>query len=233
MHLLKNILNLAKKKKSLTKEGIEGINEVGHRKYVGDLWDEMGNLQFNFLINNGLKSDDIFLDIACGSLRAGVKLIPYLNEGNYLGIEKELSLIELGIKKELGDKLYRTKKPELIISNKFEFKKLSKIPNYAIAQSLFTHLPPKLINSCFKNLRSHFDEKGIFFATFFLADRKFNNPSKPHDHDSFRYTIEEMKNFGEENGWKAEYLGNWNHPRNQKIVKYTIKPLSNDSSTKI
>ena len=45
-------------------------------------------------------------------------------------------------------------------------------------------------------------------------------PKKPHDHCSFSYTKEEMVGFGEMNGFLANYIGEWNHPRNQVIVEY-------------
>ena len=152
-------------------QGEKGILQLGHRKYVGGLWEEIGKLQFEFLIKNGLKPDDIFMDIACGSLRAGIHLIPYLNSGNYLGIDKEQSLIHLGIKNELGEELVIQKKPEFIISPDFGFHQFSKIPNFAIAQSLFTHLPPSDIHNCFTNLKQHFSNDGIFFCYLF-CDRK-------------------------------------------------------------
>jgi len=67
-----------------------------------------------------------------------VRLIPYLDRGNYLGIEKEETLVRIGIAKELGPELYTSKAPEFVISQTFEFEKFSRKPNFALAQSLFT-----------------------------------------------------------------------------------------------
>ncbi|PKQ46710.1 hypothetical protein [Confluentibacter flavum] len=223
MNLLQKLFSFNKKNKSTIPHGKKGVDKVGHRTYVGGLWDEIGKLQFDFLVAKGLKPSDKFMDIACGSLRAGVHLIPYLEKGNYLGIDKEKKLIELGLSHELDNKWMTLKEPEFIISNKFEFEKFTKTPNYAIAQSLFTHLPPKLINECFSKLKDHFDKEGVFYATYFISEEKHKNPNKPHDHGIFKYTIEEVKQFGDLNGWNVEYIGNWNHPRNQQIVKYTLK----------
>ena len=47
----------------------ENLNRVGHREFVGGHWDQIGELQFGFLIRQGLKPGHVFLDIACGSLR--------------------------------------------------------------------------------------------------------------------------------------------------------------------
>jgi len=63
-----------------------------HREYVGGMWEEIGTLQFNFLLSRGLKPESYLLDIGCGSLRLGVKAIPYLERSHYLGIEKHARL---------------------------------------------------------------------------------------------------------------------------------------------
>jgi D-alanyl-lipoteichoic acid acyltransferase DltB (MBOAT superfamily) len=57
--------------------------QKAHRDKVGGLWDVMGKLQFDFLKANGLMPEHSFLDIACGSFRAGRFLIDYLECGNY------------------------------------------------------------------------------------------------------------------------------------------------------
>ncbi|MEM1217997.1 MAG: class I SAM-dependent methyltransferase [Bacteroidota bacterium] len=202
--------------------GEKGIKEVGHRRYVGGMWEEIGKLQFDFLVDQGMKPEHVFLDVACGSLRAGVHVIPYLNAGNYQGIDKEASLIEQGIKEELGETLNVEKQPEFVVSDAFEFERFSKPADYAIAQSLFTHLPPAIIHQCFQKLRPAFSPEGSFYATYFLPRKGSVNPKKAHDHGIFRYTKEEIIAFGTDNGWQADFIGDWNHPRNQIIVRYFI-----------
>ena len=97
------------------------------------------------------------------------------------------------------------------------------MPNFAIAQSLFTHLPPPMINACFQKLKNHFNPNGVFYATYFISDKKIINPKEPHDHGIFKYTFKEITDFGILNGWNVDIIGDWNHPRDQKIVKYTLK----------
>jgi SAM-dependent methyltransferase len=184
------------------------------------MWDKIGRLQFDFLVEEGLKPSHCLLDIACGSLRAGVHFIPYLEVGNYLGIDKEKSLIELGIEKELGSSLYNDKKPEFVVSDCFEFSKFSKQPQFSIANSLFTHLNPQDINLCLSSLREFVDAGHIFFATFFEGHSLTKNWRKSHSHAGFYYSSKEMKKFGEKNGWKAVYIGDWKHPRLQMMMKY-------------
>ena len=52
--------------------------EGQHRKIIGGLWDEIGQLQFDYLRENGLTPQSRLLDIGCGSLRLGAKAVAYL-----------------------------------------------------------------------------------------------------------------------------------------------------------
>ncbi len=208
--------------RSFRPQGEEEIQKLGHREYVGGMWEEIGQLQFDFLVQQGLKPVHCLLDIGCGSLRGGVHFIRYLDCGNYLGIDKEDKLIQLGIEKELGWPLNNEKKPEFVVSPAFEFRKFSKRPQFAIAQSLFTHLNPADIRLCLSNLREFVEERHVFFATFLNGDST-QNQSTSHSRVNFYYSPEEMGSFGREAGWEATYTGNWNHPRSQVMMKYLPK----------
>ena len=196
-----------------------GILVFGHRDYVGALWDEMGALQFQFMVDNGLLPRHTLLDIACGSLRGGVHFIPYLDPGNYLGIEKERNLIRLGVKKELSAAVVSDKRPAFVVSDSFEFERFSKRPDYAIAQSLFTHLPPPMIVDCLTKLR-HFAPECRLFATFSETDTAVANPETPLDNVGFLYTRAEMEHFALQAGWGFRYIGDWGHPRNQVMTEF-------------
>ena len=200
--------------------GIEGIQALGHREYVGGLWEELGQLQFDFLIEKGLAPHHYLLDIACGSLRAGVHFIRYLEPGHYMGIDKEAELIHAGLEHELGQEIRARKKPQFLVSASFEFEKFTARPDYALAQSLFTHLPPHLIQQCFRKLKKVIADEGVFYATFFEGERSRPNPRHPHDQARFVYNRQEIEAFGVENGWTSNYIGDWQHPRKQVIVEY-------------
>lgn len=117
-------------------EGPLGIWLAGHRHYVGGLWDDIGNLQFEFLKSRGLKPHHVLLDIACGSLRAGSHFIPYLNCGNYLGLDKERRLIKLGLEREVQRKLVNEKAPQFVVSDSFEFAKFGKRPDEGVLKTV-------------------------------------------------------------------------------------------------
>jgi len=200
--------------------GPDGVAALGHREYVGGKWDTLGKLQFEFLRSQGLQPRHTLLDIACGSLRGGVHFIPYLDVGNYLGIDKEESLIAAGKEHELGAELLEGKRPRFVVSSAFEFEKFEARPDYAWAHSLFTHLPPATIGDCLSKLRGVAHHETLFFATFFECRNPQTNPDTPHDHGSYLYTREEMEQFGQAAGWSVRYLGDWDHPRHQKMMLF-------------
>lgn len=196
------------------------IAKRGHRNYIGGMWDEIGQLQFDFLLSKGLKPDSYLLDIACGSLRLGVKAIPYLERGRYLGIEKERVLVEAGLEKELDPEIREAKQPNIVVSDSFEFERLAQRADFAIAQSLFTHIPRRLIEMCFKNLYPRLQDDGVFYATFFGMNRKSTQFTKLNEESDRIYSVAQMCGFGESEGFRAKYIGEWNHPRGQVIVEY-------------
>jgi len=190
-----------------------------HRRYVGGLWDEIGRLQFDFLTAQGLKPQHRLLDLACGSLRAGVHLVPYLEPEHYLGIDHNAELIQAGIDRELGPTLYRERRPQFVVSGSFEFERFGVRPDFAIAQSLFTHLPPEFIEHCLEKLRDVMADEGVFYATFNECSTEQANPAEPHDHRVFLYTREQMQAFAERTGWRMHYIGKWGHPRGQRMLR--------------
>ena len=205
---------------ALIKHGPEGIREVGHRQYVGGMWDEIGRMQFDFLVSQGLRPHHYLLDIACGSLRAGIHFIPYLEPGHYLGIDKEADLIRAGVENELDPEVRQARQPVLLVDGDFAFDKFDVRPDYALAQSLFTHLTPPLIENCLRNLRGVIGDDGAFYATYFESADRHDNPVEAHDAAGFCYTRAEMERFGQSTGWRFEYIGDWGHPRGQIIVRY-------------
>ncbi|MGA0530540.1 hypothetical protein [Hansschlegelia sp. KR7-227] len=204
----------------------DAIHKAGHRNFVGGetVWDEISSLQFEFLRSQGLKPSHVLADIACGSLRAGIRLIPYLDAGNYIGIDKHIELIIYGVASELGLETFSAKRPQFLVSSDFDFSGFRKAPQFAIAQSLFTHLTGADIIACLAKFRPQAADGCRFFATFHHAPTRRQNPAHSHSWEQFYYVPDEMAEFGKAAGWSSHYIGQWNHPRRQHIVEY--RPLA-------
>ena len=200
--------------------GPEGVAQLGHRRYVGGLWEEIGQLQFDFLVARGLRPQHVLLDIACGALRLGVKAIPYLEPEHYLGMDKEADLLRAGLELELPAALRQQQRPQLLQGADFSFERFGRRVDVAMAQSLFTHLPPPLIEQCLQKLRPCLQPDGVFYATYFEVEQERQNPTDAHDHGFFAYTRGQMEAFGKAQGYRPEYIGVWGHPRDQVMVAY-------------
>ncbi len=209
---------------------LRNASDSWHRDAVGGLWDQIGSLQFEFVVSQGLKPWHNFLDVGCGSLRGGTRFIKYLEEKRYFGVDKDASLLRAGREFELSEVL-REKKPTLIQLTNFEFSCFKVRFNFALAQSVFTHLPMGDIAICLRNIREVLCDDGRFFATFFevppgKCDR---NPLVHHpgdvttfcDRDPYHYTFQSIEEMARSNGLAVAYLGNWNHPRGQKMLVFS------------
>ncbi|MCH8815866.1 MAG: hypothetical protein IH957_12385 [Chloroflexi bacterium] len=196
-----------------------------HRGYVGGMWEEIGKVQIDFMVGQGLQPDDVFVDVACGSLRAGRHFISYLDSANYLGLDHNRWLIEAGLKHEIPKQVRKEKGPEFVVSNTFEFDKFTKRPKLGLAQSLFSHLTSDDIHLCLANLKETMEPGGRFFATFvpkgFLPS-EYENPTKSDDKLAFEYDAEDVLKIGREIGWQARYIGDWGHPRGQEMLEFAL-----------
>jgi cyclopropane fatty-acyl-phospholipid synthase-like methyltransferase len=183
---------------------------------VGDLWDELGNLQLAFLRKHGLRPGHRLLDIGCGSLRGGVKLIPYLEPGNYWGMDHNAALLDAGWELELGPLGLQDRLPrhQLAALSDFEFDQLGATFDVAIAQSVFTHFSLNRIRRCLAKLAAVMEPGGHFFATFFEA------PSDHHPEDALHYALEDLRFVVQHLPWQMVYIGEWQHPRDQRMVLF-------------
>jgi hypothetical protein len=155
-------------------DDIEGVarqvKDGKHRTLIGDRWEEIGRLQFEYLRGNGLHPGARLVDIGCGALRGGVHFVSYLDAGNYFGIDSNQSLIDAGYEKELLPLGLTAKLPraQLVCSGQFDFGAFPCGFEFALAQSLFTHLPLNHLRLCLTRLAPKMRGGGRFFATFFL-----------------------------------------------------------------
>ena len=199
-----------------------------HRGAVGGLWDEMGLLQRDFLVGQGLAPDMRFLDVGCGSLRAGRLLVPYLDPGNYYGIDIGAEIIEAGYERELDDEA-RARLPlsNLRMTDRFDAD-FGVGFDMAIAQSVFTHVSLNHIRLCLHRLGKVMNPGGRFFATFNMRVQDYpidGTWGRYHtERNVFWYYRRDLRYAAEGTPFSFRYIGEWGHPRKQKIVEYTRLP---------
>lgn len=207
-------------------------SEGDHRQVIGGLWQEIGRLQFEFLKSQGLRPDNTLLDIGCGSLRGGVHFIQYLESGNYYGIDVNQSLLDAGYEIELAEVGIQDRLPRqhLACVGNFDFSVFERTFDFALAQSVFTHLPFNHIRQCLEQLSTVMVSGGIFFATFFeLPGDRLTTIDITHQpggivthgsNDPYHYRINDFEYACIGLPWRVHYIGNWDHPRSQKMIAF-------------
>lgn len=191
--------------------------EVDPQSAIGGMWEEIGQLQFEFLINKGLHVQDKMLDIGCGTLRGGRHFIKYLNIGNYHGIDISPKAIafarQLVQEEELSEK-----RPHLLVSEKKDLKFrefFGEAFDYILAQSVFTHLKPEHIKECFENIGRIMHDNSVFYFTYSKGEEHRKNSLKDFCYPfSFFESLAEQQKFTLQDCSK-DYI----HPRGQLMVK--------------
>jgi SAM-dependent methyltransferase len=208
------------------------VSRGEHRDVIGGFWEELGKLQLDFMIHAGLKSHHKLLDIGCGSLRGGIHFIRYLDAGNYVGIDPNISLLDAGYEIELASCGLKERIPRenLICTGEFELPFPDGAFDFAIAQSVFTHATLNTIRKCFERIALKIKIDGVFYATFFeIPDNVLSSEPFRHDpggvitggsQDPYHYRFEDLKYAASQGLWTPRYIGDWNHPRGQHIAAF-------------
>ena len=146
----------------------EALARGRHRDIVGGRWDETGRLQLAILRREGLLPHHRLLDIGCGSLRLGVRAVPYLDPGHYWGTDLSGDLMQRGYQVELKDK-DRLPPGQLAEDADFGFPGLPTDIDFAIAFAVFTHLPGSCLARGLQRVRAAFPGLDRLLFTVFLA----------------------------------------------------------------
>lgn len=227
-------------KKITTPNIMSGINSYGeelseldisqnkHRHFIGGKWSEIGQLQYNFLLQQGLQSHHKLLDIGCGCLRGGLHFINYLEANRYYGLDVNASLIKAAWQ-EVKLANLEAKNPHLIVNDKFEIACFQQQFDFMLSVSVFTHLPMNIIIRCLSEVQKNLTSSGKYYSTFFLASTSAHTAQIAHqpggvvtnyDRDPFHYSFDEMSFMARVAGLKVNLIGEWNHPRNQQMLEF-------------
>lgn len=201
-----------------------------HREAIGGLWDKLGQLQLDFLIAHGLRSNHRLLDIGAGSLRAGVKLVRYLDADHYVATDAHQSLLDAGwdelAREGLTDKLPRS---NLVASSDFDFSWVPMRFDVALAQAVFPYLPLNALRVCLERLVDFVVPEGKFFvSTFEIPDdhpthKPYRHPSgfiTYGDREPYHHRVADMEFCCRGLPWRAVNLGGWEHPLSMGMIRF-------------
>ncbi len=212
----------------------EAVEAGRHRDLVGGAWDQIGELQFEFLKSQGLLPWHTLLDVGCGSLRGGLHFVRFLDRGNYFGVDINEPLLTAGYEIELRQAGLQDRLPRQNLRCTANFDLDFDVQfDFALAQSLFTHLTFNRIRQCLERLAEHMKPGGTLFATFFELPRGIpaylpvERPGEIVTHDiddPYHYRFEDLKYAAADLPWEARYIGDWRHPRDQRMAAFVCSP---------
>lgn len=141
-----------------------------HRAIIGGRWSETGSIQMEMLQAEGLRPHHRLLDIGCGPLRTGCRLVPFLDPGNYWGTDLSGALMRKGYADELTE-ADRARLPlsQLVEDADFDFPGLPRDFDFILCFAVFTHIPMNHLRRALLRVVTRFDRFEKFLFTVFLA----------------------------------------------------------------
>lgn len=147
-----------------------------HRRHSlvgsGDLYEMKREFQIHFLESAGLKPCHDLLDLGCGTLRGGIPVIDYLEEGRYCGVDvRESALGEA--QKELRLHGLEHKCPLLVhVPEDLSRVDLGRKFDFIWAFSVFIHMRDEILLGALAFVSRHLKESGMFYGNVNIGLRE-------------------------------------------------------------
>ena len=179
---------------SSNEQGDLGINlSAGSnhpRAWVGPpfLYDLIGGMQFQLLMELGLREYSRFLDVGCGSLRLGRLAMMYLLPDRYYGIEPNRDILDQGCQMHFGatldkSELIKIKRPTFAHNTEFDFSITNGSVDFVFAQSIASHTGPAMTHDLLKSIASVCSDETIAMVTYIRCE----NPAKSNRTEGWFY----------------------------------------------
>lgn len=183
---------------------------IGSNDKAGQGWEEHGKAQLNFLIHCGLKPEHTLLDFGCGTGRLACHAVPYLNPGNYTGVDISKQAIKRALSIAMHEK-WGDKEPTFIVGDGSLMSVKDKAFNIIFSHSVLTHTPWDIAEALFKDLSEM--AFGAFFFTYKRAEAYQRSGLK-----QFQYNPAELAKMARDNGLQAVEIDlTW--PAGQKTMR--------------
>ena len=131
-----------------------------------EFFEVAGQNLLSTLIHEGLELDSKVLDIGCGCLRCGYRLINYLDNGSYFGIEPNVKMLSAGIKILLTESEVANKEPSFDNNLDFDFEVFDTKFDFFVARSIWTHASKQQIRVMPDSYKKTTTQKGVFLASY-------------------------------------------------------------------
>lgn len=204
----------------LQQEYSEKIQNNGAIMFIGSNnrsdFDTHSETHYDYLIEQGLKPEHVFLDVGCGACRTAQKIVPYLHKNNYYGVDRMPELIEFGLNEVFDEQTVFGKNPKFSVNSEFNLDFVDKPVDYVWCQSLMSHLDEHDIKKCLNNIkRLCHDNTRIYFTYFQRQGQERHQNINSNSKVDIQYDKKVMDNIVSECGYTKIFNNAFGHPRGQ------------------
>jgi SAM-dependent methyltransferase len=180
-------------------------------------WLALGELQFDYLVDHGLRPDHDLLEIGCGNLRAGWRFIRYLDPDRYWGIDISPDvLLAANRTLERYELQPRQARLQLVDDLRFGWAPADRF-DVIHAHSVFSHCPIDVVDECFGHVGRVLRPTGFFDLTFNATTGKEHHVL----HEDYYYRPATLVRLAEQHGFAAEQLEDWEPRHAQSKLRLT------------
>jgi SAM-dependent methyltransferase len=183
----------------------------------------IGKMQFDYLRAHGLRPEHRVLEIGCGNLRAGWRIIRYLDPGNYYGIDISQQVL-FAAQQTVAARGLTEKLPYLLLVRDQNF---TLLPDAAFdvinAHSVFSHTPLDVVEDCFAHVGRVMKPDGFFDLTFKRTEGKEYGKLR----EDFYFRTETLLAAAARHGLSAQFMDDWEAlGHSQSKIRVTLPPAA-------
>jgi SAM-dependent methyltransferase len=188
------------------------------------VWKEKRHFQIHFLREHGLRSEDYFLDIGCGTLRGGIPIIEFLEPEHYVGIDARAEVLD-DARAELHAHHLEDKRPRLVATSDLAPLDLGRRFDVIWAFAVLIHMSDEVLDDALDFVGRHLEAGGVFYANVTTEERSdkvwegFPDVARPI---SFYEQHAAAHGFSVENLGSLHSLGHAHgHGESQQMLRFT------------
>lgn len=205
-----------------------------HRRFVGPVqrWPHSADHQLWIVQQAGYTPESTVVDLGCGSLCAASRLIPWLNTGNYTGVDPRMDVVEEALVREDLTDVAEWRKASFVEGSAVDTPRLVEdgaiphAPDLILMHSIFSHMRRPLAVESLTAMREAFAPTSVVVATFLISHRDDSADGEPWVYPGLvAYTLASVRQTAAQAGWRMKLTSAFDLGRPaQRWVRLSVAP---------
>ena len=190
----------------------------GYKGAVGpaDRWDELGNAHLNWLKSQGLQPHHMLLDFGCGTGRLARRVVPYLYDLKYVGVDVSGGALRTAAELGLREGWYTGKYPTFAAYGMSgRLCEMETTFDFVWAFSVFIHNPYEIMASSMQDIAEVLKPDGKFYFSWTNEKKDERTGLK-----QFRHTRETYEQACDEAGLTFEDCKGWDGDQKMAVARH-------------